>query len=172
MKCGVQTLTDILVWWIGILIKKSHQIAVPCKAFLKDILRCNVSGEPPWALNFDSIVEHPDVDIISDAVVAMNNRVSYDLVDGLLRVAHSLESRRTKGGRFLNDTHRRRNCLADLLVSGALYRKRIICQRFPCSQYVSRLVPVYLDPAAFGYDGLGVFSEEENSANSGPRIPQ
>ena len=42
-----------------------------------------MGGKNPRALNFNSVVENPDLDVIVQAIVTMKNRVGNDLMYGL-----------------------------------------------------------------------------------------
>jgi len=48
-----------------------------------------VGGKFPRTLNLNTVVKDSDVDVVSNAVVTVNNRIGNDLMKGYLRVGNS-----------------------------------------------------------------------------------
>ena len=69
IKCRVQTFSDVLVRRIRKFIKDTHDCTISGKPFVQYIFYCYVSGQPSRALNLNSIVEYPDMNVVCDAVI-------------------------------------------------------------------------------------------------------
>ena len=59
---------------------------VTSRLFAKDIGGCHVSGQTSGALNFNSVVVNTNVNVGSDTIIAVENGVRYDFVQGLVRI--------------------------------------------------------------------------------------
>ena len=62
-----------------------------------------MARQPPWTLDFDAIIENPDLDIGSHAVVAMKDRVGDDFVQCFRRVLNLSESRLLEFANLFDD---------------------------------------------------------------------
>ena len=81
-KRGVEALAHILVRRVWKFVKDSNDSAVSSKSFRQDVMDCDMSGQFARTLNLYPIIEDTNVDVVRDAVVAVQHRIGDYLVKG------------------------------------------------------------------------------------------
>ena len=79
-ECRVQTFAYVFVWRVSKLIQNSNDGTVSSESLIQNVFDGNVRWQSTGTLDFNAIVETSNVNIISDAVIAMNNRIRDNLV--------------------------------------------------------------------------------------------
>jgi len=79
-KGCIQSFSYVFIWGIGKLVDDAHNCPIPCEALLEDIVGRDMRGKTAWTLNFNSVIKYAYMDIISNAVVTVENCIGNDFV--------------------------------------------------------------------------------------------
>ena len=91
--CRFNALSYIAIWWMRELVEYSLNCTIAGCALSRESPNCHVGGEATGALNFNAIIENSNVNIVSDAIVPMDNSVSDDFMERLRGILDVFEFR-------------------------------------------------------------------------------
>src|SRR5437879_1753432 len=165
LKGCIQSFSHILIRRVRKLIEQPHDGPVARKPFCQDVLHGHMRWQSSRALNLNSIIKYSNVHVIGDAVVAVNDGVSDDLVQRFPRILDLFKAVVAHPRNAFRDFDSHANGLLDLLVEAPFDRDRVEPQHIPETFSLSGLVAIHLDSTPLWEWSLWFFCEEQYTRN-------